>query len=315
MSLLIFVLAYLVLIIKTMIFSLLRFISRKKLSYLVGKIAAHKFSPFFSKLYIPIFARIIKANRDEMIKPIDEYYSFSNFFKREIDLSKRPIQMDSDSVVSPADGKHIVTQKIENDKNFLIKNTNISIKEIFEGGEFSEDIQGEYQFYKNFTLIYLSPSDYHRVHSPFDFEVHRVRLIAGDLWPVNDWSLNNISNVFGVNERLVISGINLATGKKASLIMIGATNVGKILFCEDSSNEKLAQELVLSSAGVASASLLEHGKSYDISITNNRLCFKKGELISGFDLGSSVILLTEGELFDCNEVGQVKVGEKIYRVV
>ena len=56
--------------------------------------------------------------------------------------------------------------------------------------------------------------------------------IPGKLWPVNDWSLANVNELFSINER-VVTYIESPQGLVA-VVMIGATNVGKISVVYDS---------------------------------------------------------------------------------
>jgi len=85
----------------------------------------------------------------------------------------------------------------------------------------ADDLEGGQCF--NF---YLSPKDYHRVHSPVDGTVVSVRRVLGDLWPVNDWSWQRVPGLFTVNERLVVE---LATSMgKVVVVLVGAFNVGRV---------------------------------------------------------------------------------------
>jgi hypothetical protein len=77
-----------------------------------------------------------------------------------------------------------------------------------------------------FFNLYLSPQDYHHVHTPVGGKIVRSVHIPGMLWPVNDWSLANVNQLFSINER-VVTYIECALGLVA-VVMIGATNVGKI---------------------------------------------------------------------------------------
>src|SRR5580704_2799433 len=52
-----------------------------------------------------------------------------------------------------------------------------------------------------FLTLYLAPWNYHRIHSPMEGRVLRARHIAGALWPVNGWSVQNIPDLFVRNDR------------------------------------------------------------------------------------------------------------------
>jgi phosphatidylserine decarboxylase len=64
------------------------------------------------------------------------------------------------------------------------------------------------------------------VHSPIEGWIKEVRYIPGLLWPVNDWSVTSIEDLFVKNERVVVE-IESARGVMA-VVFVGATNVGSI---------------------------------------------------------------------------------------
>ena len=74
--------------------------------------------------------------------------------------------------------------------------------------------------------LYLSPSDYHRVHAPTFFSIsHRIHF-PGKLLPVKNYYAENVKGLFTINERVVLNG----EWKEGffSLGMVGAYNVGSI---------------------------------------------------------------------------------------
>lgn len=82
-------------------------------------------------------------------------------------------------------------------------------------------------------VIYLSPGDYHRFHSPSIHKGHYRRHIAGYLQPVKPAYVNKHRDVFKNNERVNIFG----EWKKDDFFFtsfVGALNVGSILLDFDS---------------------------------------------------------------------------------
>lgn len=78
-----------------------------------------------------------------------------------------------------------------------------------------------------FTItIYLSPSDYHRVHSPTCFSIQNRAHFPGRLLPVKSYFVHKVKGLFTINERVVLSG-SWNQGF-FSLGMVGAYNVGSI---------------------------------------------------------------------------------------
>ena len=54
--------------------------------------------------------------------------------------------------------------------------------------------------------LYLSPSDYHRVHSPTFFSMSSRIHFPGKLLPVKNYFAENVKGLFTINERVVLNG-------------------------------------------------------------------------------------------------------------
>jgi phosphatidylserine decarboxylase len=75
-------------------------------------------------------------------------------------------------------------------------------------------------------VLYLGPGDYHRIHSPSNWQIYHRRHFAGKLYPVNNRAVRTIKNLYVVNERVVLEG-KWSQGLMA-MAAVGATNVGSI---------------------------------------------------------------------------------------
>jgi len=75
-------------------------------------------------------------------------------------------------------------------------------------------------------VIYLAPGDYHKFHSPTDWEIFYRRHFPGNLLSVNKRVVKKRKGIYNLNERVVYYG-QWEYGF-FSMTAVGATNVGSI---------------------------------------------------------------------------------------
>jgi phosphatidylserine decarboxylase len=131
-----------------------------------------------------------------------------------------------------------------------------------------------------FVTYYLCPTDYHRVHAPTDMNIHQVTYAPGELWPVNQWSTHNVRNLFGINERVIIDF--KAPQGLATLVLVGATNVGQMSLSFDS---QIVTNVPLASGAEVTSSIR---KSYAVNL-------QKGDHVGTFHMGSTVVMIYSKE--------------------
>jgi len=243
----------------------IRLLPKKTLSRLVGGLAKLEHPNALVRAGQSWFAKRYHLNEAEAEKPFDQYPSLQALFTRKLKPGLRPI---GQGLVHPCDGE--LTQVCEIDYGQLVQTKGIT----YSLTEFIKDPEAPTIFKNGFQLTYyLCPTDYHRVHSPIDGEVLSVHAVPGELWPVNPWSVENISQLFCRNERVVF---NLRTQVgPVSLVMIGATNVGEIIVSFDSEISESLRK-----TGV------EFKKTYP-----NPIKTKKGDELGIFGMGSSVVVV------------------------
>lgn len=228
------------------------------------------------------FANTYQIDTDAAAKSIDEYPSIGHFFIRDLGEGLRPIEAD---LVSPVDGTLRSFGTIENGRLEQIKGKTYTL------ARFLSDEQNVRRFENGtFFNFYLSPQDYHHIHSPAGGAIPRSVHIPGKLWPVNDWSLANIDELFSINER-VVTYIDGAHGRVA-VVMIGATNVGKISVTYDTfiSNEATADRIA--------------ARDYAPPLP-----IATGARLGTFHMGSSVVVLFEPGRIDLARV-RLEAGRK-----
>lgn len=198
---------------------ILYFLPKKILSHLVGKLMHAQLPKSIARYSVRTFARIYNINVDEAEKPLDQYLSIGDFFTRKLKAGVRPLAYNP--LVHPADSVIAQIGEIENGMCIQAKDKFYSVGDLVNNGNVGEKFKQGL-----FVTYYLCPTDYHRVHSPIDGEITQVSYIPGNLWPVNNWSANNIDNLFAVNERVVLHIRSRVAN--CMLVFVGATNVGQI---------------------------------------------------------------------------------------
>lgn len=237
-------------------------------------------------ILIPLFARFFKINTEEAEFPCGRYRSFDHYFTRKLKAGLRPIEGE---IVHPADSVLTETGIVQAGHIVQAKGWNYPVAEFLGDDELAEAYEGG-----TFATYYLCPADYHRVHASAGGELYSARHIPGLLWPVNDWSVNNIRRLFCLNERVVL---NFKSPRgRFSMVLVGATNVGHMTITHDPS--------------ITTNRWMWHAptdRNYSPPIP-----IKAGDEVGIFHLGSTVICLYEkGFGITRPSPGPVKFGQQI----
>ncbi len=246
---------------------------RNYLSFVCGCLLNLPLPKPLARLTVSLFVRQFKIDLQDAERRLEDYRSIGELFTRDLRCGTRPL---GGRLVSPVDGELIACGEIDESLVLEVKGRNFSCEALIRDPALAAVYRGGTYF-----VFYLSPRDYHHIHSPVEGAISGVVHVEGTLWPVNGWSLRNIDGVFVVNER-VTSIIQTAEFGVVSVVKVGATNVGSIRLRFDQivSNKNLGQRLFRSSA--------VHRKEYASGVP-----VKLGEKIASFELGSTVILLIE----------------------
>jgi len=172
------------------------------------------------------FARVYGIDPSEAEKPIGEYSGFDDFFTRRLREGARPVDGTPGRVVSTSDGKIVESGLAEAGKLLQAKGVLFSLEELLGDAESAKRLEGGAYF-----ITYLSPKDYHRVHSPVGGRVVGWRHIPGVLFPVNARSVNREPRLFVGNERFV-TFIEGEAGF-ATVVMVAAVGVGHVTAAYD----------------------------------------------------------------------------------
>lgn len=249
--------------------------------------------PGFKDFLITRFARAFDVDLDEVkLEVPGGFATFNEFFIRELADGARPIDDDSDALVSPADGTVSVAGTIRADSIFQAKGIDYSLGDLL-----ATDLQeAEHYVDGSFATIYLAPYNYHRVHAPLAGELLTARYVPGDLFSVNEATVSRVDGLFRRNERLVMH-LRTAHGP-AVVILVGALNVGSI-----------------STPWTGEIRPRKEGVVDELDISGYPAALDKGDLLGWFNMGSTVILLLPKgvcEWDDDLEPGAtVRMGEEI----
>jgi phosphatidylserine decarboxylase len=266
------------------VYRYLRYVPKNRLSRTAGRLVHARLPRPIARRLVRWFARTYQIDVGAAALPIEEYPSIGHFFIRDLREGLRPIEGD---FVSPVDGVLRNYGNVENGRLVQIKGKSYTVERFLGDPELASRFENGAYF-----NLYLSPQDYHHVHSPVSGNIVRSVHIPGMLWPVNDWSLHNIDELFSVNER-VVTYIECGLGLVA-VVMIGATNVGKM---------SVVYDTFISNAATIDRTVT---RSYD-----SPKPIHAGERLGTFHMGSSVVILLEPGRVDVERV-RLHAGKKVY---
>ncbi len=235
-----------------------------------------------SKVVQSIYCSAYAVNLQEAESP-GPYPSFDAFFTRPLRPGVRPIA--EDAIVSPADGKLSAAGPVDFGSRIVVKKQAYDVAELVGDAEDGRRYRGG-----SFAVVYLAPSDYHRVHSPVDGQITCVRGIPGDLYPVNSIGEEYIEGLFVRNNRVAIC-IDTPTMGRVSVVMVGATIVGRI-----------SVSVIPEPAAPPGETRLEPPSQ-----------IQRGEEIGMFHLGSTAVVLFEPGVSVGRELGVIRMGESLSR--
>ncbi len=250
----------------------------------------------FQRYLIRWYRKHFNIKLDEVSNPdLDSYKHLNAFFVRALRPEARPVQNQNHGIVSPVDGKISQSGDIIDGTLIQAKNHSYDLDSLVGDSDFAAPFLNGH-----FTTIYLSPKDYHRIHMPLEGSLTEMLHIPGRLFSVSPFAVNNIDRLFARNERVVCL-FDTAAGKMA-LILVGAINVAAI--------ETVWEGLITP----------PKGKTITASqYTKNSITIAAGDEMGRFNMGSTVILLTEQgkinwETDTLNPETALKMGQRIGQI-
>lgn len=194
---------------------------RRGLSALMYAATRVRFPPY-KNLQIRWFVRRYGVDMSDAVQPnLSAFPDFNSFFTRTLRPETRPLPDNPSSLCSPADGIVSARGSVNNDTLVQAKGHSYSLAQLLTNESLAGRLEGG-----TYLTIYLSPRDYHRVHSPCDAALKRLTFVPGKHFSVSPDTVARVPNLFARNERVVFE-LDSALGP-AALVMVGALCVSSI---------------------------------------------------------------------------------------
>ncbi len=263
-------------------FNVLRALPRKEVGRVAGSLADLRWQPQLGRAVVEIYRKAYDVSLDECEQQ-GGFENFDAFFTRRLRDGVRPVDRAEEAIVSPCDGLVHAVGHVDPQSRFLVKGNEYTAVDLLGNESDARSVAGG-----AYTIIYLSPRDYHRVHSPVDGTVELVRSLPGDFYPVNDLGTKYLPKLFAVNRRVSMK-VSSPFGA-VYVVMVAAMIVGRIT--------------------VSGIDL------QDVPLGDHRLgaTTKRGDELGIFHLGSTVVLFFEEAGFanwELESGATVRYGERI----
>ncbi|WP_168013690.1 archaetidylserine decarboxylase [Halomonas salinarum] len=189
------------------------------ISRVVGFLAETRLG-WLKNALIRAFIKHFKVDMDEAAEPDPTAYAcFNDFFIRALRKGERPI---AEGLASPADGTLSQFGRTHHGTLIQAKGQAYSLTSLLGG-----DMHRAAPFRQgSFATVYLSPSNYHRVHMPLTGTLKEMVYVPGRIFSVNQATADHVPALFARNERLVCI-FDTEEGPLA-MVLVGAMIVAAI---------------------------------------------------------------------------------------
>ncbi|MGR9049517.1 archaetidylserine decarboxylase [Halobacillus faecis] len=240
----------------------------------VGQLIERASRASVTRWLVPLYVKVFGIKTDELEKHLREYTSLQEFFIRRLRADARPVFGDENEIISPVDAKLAQFGEVQ-DTLIKVKGLTYSIHDLLQDKEMITRYREGL-----FLVLYLSPKDYHRIHSPAHAVVKKQFELGVTSTPVNKWGLTLGKSPLTTNYRIVTE-LKQEDGMFLALVKVGAMWINTI------------------------------------ELTHPHTHLRKGEEVGYFSFGSTVVLLFENGKVnlhpDLKRQGFVKAGEPLAR--
>ncbi|MBM7584761.1 phosphatidylserine decarboxylase [Bacillus pakistanensis] len=225
-----------------------------------------------SQKCIPSYMKVYEIDSNEIEHEISYYPSLHEFFTRRLREGVREIQGGEKQFVSPVDGTLAEAGTVTPNLMMQVKGKDYSIQEMLGNEEIAKKYVGG-----SFLVLYLSPANYHRIHSPIKAAVEKRWELGLHSYPVNEYGLKYGRETLSKNYRSITELKH--KGGDMLLVKVGAMFVNSIHY------------------------------------TNDHHHWNKGDEIGYFTFGSTVILFFEKGTFHFNDDLSVPTPIKMGKII
>ncbi|MDH3325189.1 MAG: archaetidylserine decarboxylase [Gammaproteobacteria bacterium] len=249
---------------------------------------------YFKNFAIRTIIKIYDVDmKDAVASDPTDYPSFNHFFTRQLKPNARPICAGEHTIASPVDAKVSQLGEIDENRIFQAKGHSYTVEKLLGDNEMAKMFAGG-----EFATLYLSPRDYHRIHTPLHGKLKKMIHIPGKLFSVNAVTAENVPELFARNER-VVTLFDTDAGPMAA-VLVGAIFV--------SSMETVWAGTITPPAG-KKVRKWDYDSETDTS-SNLNLELNKGDELGRFNMGSTVILLFPKDKMTWNST--LKAGSSVF---
>ncbi len=201
-----------------------------------GRLALHSLAKrgFFSRWYgwrmdapdsrrrIGPFVETYGVDKNEILEPLESFENFNAFFSRRLKPGARPVDASADTLVFPADGRHLLVEDAAS-TDFLVKGVRFDLTALLGDAALAERFR-----HGSLLISRLCPVDYHRFHFPAGGVAGEPKLINGPLYSVSPLALRRRPSILWENKRCVTQ-LEAEQFGRVLFLEIGATCVGTVV--------------------------------------------------------------------------------------
>lgn len=219
------------------------------------------------RVYRTLYGKKYHAlNEDELERPLADFRSLNELFTRGVKPGCRQIAAAENQFVCPCDSTVQEVGRLQENKLLTVKGIEYTLSSLLPEIDTTPYENG------SFAIFFLSPADCHRIFAPQSGRLHGIVHVPGRRLLVHPPYQQNEFPVFTLNERVILR-LSTPLGS-CLLVMVAGWGVGHITH-----------------------PFAVHLKPDRLRVTSERFeaprVVNRGDWIATFELGSTVILITE----------------------